>query len=307
MEAAPRPDRIAADWIAADWGGSRLRVWAMGADGAPLAEAASDAGMTTLSHDGYAPALLALVDGWLRAEAPTPVVVCGMAGAREGWAPAGYAAPDTPIAAFADDPATPEAGPRLSVRILRGLRQDAPPDVMRGEETQIAGLCALRPGFEGLVSLPGTHGKWAVVRDGRVTRFRTFLTGELFDLLSRLSVLRHGMGATEDDGAFDAAVAEALDRPAALTAALFSVRARGLMAGQSPEAARGRLSGLLIGAEIAAAADMGAGSVTVVAAPALAARHARALAVAGRPADVIDGAAAARAGLALAHARLFGD
>jgi 2-dehydro-3-deoxygalactonokinase len=296
---------VAADWIAADWGTSRLRVWAMTADGRTLAEAGSDAGMGRLGREDYAPALTTLVAGWLRPEGATPVVVCGMAGAREGWAPAGYADVGGPLDALAEDPATPEAGPRLDVRILRGLKQDAPADVMRGEETQIAGACALRPGLEGLIALPGTHGKWAAVEGGRVRAFRTFLTGELFELLATRSVLRHGMGDAIDEAAFDAAAGEALAAPDQLPALLFGVRARGLLAGQTPPEARGRLSGLLIGAEVAAARALGAGDVTIVAAPGLAERYARALALDGRGADVIDGAEAARAGLWRAYRRLF--
>ena len=84
----------------------------------------------------------------------------------------------------------PTADPRLVVRILPGLSQDDPPDVMRGEETQIAGLLAREPDFDGIACLPGTHTKWAHVSAGEVVSFASYMTGELFGLLAATSVLR---------------------------------------------------------------------------------------------------------------------
>jgi 2-dehydro-3-deoxygalactonokinase len=83
--------------------------------------------------------------------------------------------------------------PRLRVSILPGLKQAVPPDVMRGEETQIAGFLAAAPGFDGVLCLPGTHAKWVQISAEEVVSFRTFMTGELFDLLSTQSVLRHSI------------------------------------------------------------------------------------------------------------------
>src|SRR5690606_5067574 len=77
------PDRIAPDWIAVDWGTSNLRVTAMGAEG-PLATRGSDQGMAQLAPEGFEPALLALISDWLPATGRMPVMICGMAGARQG-------------------------------------------------------------------------------------------------------------------------------------------------------------------------------------------------------------------------------
>ena len=127
--------------------------------------------------------LLGLVGGWLAEGARTDVLICGMAGARGGWAEAPYAAvPCAPgPASFAR---APTRDPRLAVRILPGLRQDTPADVMRGEETQLAGLLAAEPGFEGIACLPGTHTKWAHVSAGEVVSFASYMTGEIFALLA---------------------------------------------------------------------------------------------------------------------------
>lgn len=300
----PATDRIAADWIAADWGTSNLRAWAISDAGAVLAQADSDRGMGRLTAGGYEPALLDLIGGWLAPARTTPVLVCGMAGARQGWVEAAYRPVPCPPLGLPLT-AAPTADPRLAVSIVPGLSQVRPSaDVMRGEETQIAGALARHPGFDGIVCLPGTHSKWAEVSAGEVVSFRSFMTGELFDLLATQSVLRHGLAADGwDDDAFDAAVAEAMARPEALAARLFTLRAEGLLAGLSPDRARARLSGLLIGAELAAARPWWLGrDVLLVGAGTLAALYARALAPLGVTPRTLPAEGAALAGLAQARA-----
>ncbi len=104
------------------------------------------------------------------------------------------------------------------------------------------------PGFDGVLCLPGTHSKWVHLSAGEVVSFQTFMTGEMFALLSEQSVLRHGMaGEGWDEAAFDEGVSDALSRPERIGARLFALRAEGLMSGLVPAAARARLSGLLIG------------------------------------------------------------
>lgn len=271
------------DWIAVDWGTSRLRAWAMDAPGRPLARAQSAQGMGGLAPDAFEPALLALVEPWLAPARITPVIACGMVGARQGWAEAGYrAVPCPPLG----PPLTraPARDPRLAVFIVPGLSQARPSaDVMRGEETQIAGVLAAAPDWDGVLCLPGTHSKWAEVSAGEVVSFRSFLTGELFGWLSSGSVLRHGMaGGGWDEAAFDGGVSDGLSRPEWLTARLFTLRAEGLLAGLPPDAARARLSGLLIGTELAAAKAWWLGREVVIPGEgALAGLYARALGAQG--------------------------
>lgn len=245
---------IAPDWVAADWGTSQLRLWLMEASGTVLEERRAPCGMGGLAPSEFEPALVDLLGGALPEAGRLTVICCGMAGSRQGWTEAPYAsAPCAPPSA--DQAVTaPTTDPRLCVRILPGIRQESPPDVMRGEETQIAGLLAAEPGFDGVACLPGTHTKWVHLSAGEVVSFRSFLTGELFALLAGRSVLRHAMaGEGWDDAAFEAAVSDALSRPAEVAAKLFEIRAASLLQGLSPGAARARLSGLLIGIELAAA------------------------------------------------------
>lgn len=286
------------DWIAVDWGTSNLRVWAMGPEG-PLADAQSDDGMGKLPRDQFEPALLRLIGPWL-GSGITTVVACGMVGSRQGWHEAPYrAVPCTPLdkAALVMVPTTDA---RIRVMLAPGLKQAAPADVMRGEETQIAGALALHPAFDGVLCLPGTHAKWAQISAGEVVSFQTYMTGELFALLSTQSVLRHGMaGDGWDDTAFDAALSDALSRPEKLAARLFALRAEGLIGGLAPASAKARLSGLLIGLELAASRPYWLGqAVTIIGAEGLATSYARALAAQGVTARLLPATACTLAGLA---------
>ena len=290
MSTRPLSALPSAHWIAADWGTSNLRVLALDADGKTIAEASSSEGMGSLSPDGFEPALLRLIGPWL-GPGTTPVLASGMVGARQGWAEAPYrAVPCTPLAAGHLTRA-PTRDPRIRVFIAPGLSQSRPADVMRGEETQIAGALALRPGFDGVFCLPGTHSKWVHVSAGEVISFQTFMTGEMFGLLSRQSVLRHGLAGPEDaddPDAFDAALSDSLSRPELAHARLFSLRAEGLLSGLSPATARSRLSGLLIGLELAAARPYWLGQpVLLIGSSRLCGAYARALAITGCRAETL--------------------
>ena len=242
------------NWIAVDWGTSFLRAWAMDANGAILAKTQCSKGMTTVSPAAFESTLLELIDPWLTdAQPPIQIIACGMVGARQGWVEAPYASvPCLPTSA----PLTkaPTTDPRIEVFIVSGLSQNSPADVMRGEETQIAGFQAEFPKFDGIICLPGTHTKWVHVSAGEVVSFQSFMTGELFACLSQHSVLKHSLrDGVWDDAAFEDALSDSLSRPERICAKLFSLRAEDLLHGLNGGAAKARLSGLLIGAELAAA------------------------------------------------------
>jgi 2-dehydro-3-deoxygalactonokinase len=291
-----------AEWIAVDWGTTNLRAFAM--QGATALERAqSNAGMGKLARDGFEPALTALVGPWIR-NAPLPVIACGMVGSRQGWREAPYrAVPCTPLAPEMTR-LTTACG--IEVHLISGLSQAAPPDVMRGEETQIAGFLSLNPGWDGVLCLPGTHTKWAHLSAGEVVSFQTFMTGELFDLLSSASVLRHAIaGIGWDTAAFEASVQEAMARPERLAARLFSLRASNLLDGTGPAATRASLSGLLIGSEIAAARPYWLGQNLAILGTGTQSRAYRdALALQGVSAMLTDAERATLAGLTAAHRSL---
>ncbi|WP_299962465.1 2-dehydro-3-deoxygalactonokinase [uncultured Roseobacter sp.] len=294
MSDTPTPE-----WIAVDWGTTHLRAFAM-RDATVLARSVSQDGMGRLDRTGFEPALMALVGPWLSA-GPVPVIACGMVGSRQGWVEAPYReVPCVPL-----DPTltpAPVTGD-LAVHVLGGLSQRRPADVMRGEETQIAGFLALNPGWDGVLCLPGTHTKWVHLSAGEVVSFQTFMTGEIFALLSGHSVLRHSLTTDGFDAeAFDTAVSDAMGHPERFAAKLFSLRAGHLLHGTQDAAIRGALSGVLIGAELAAARHYWLGqNIAILGMGDQAQAYQRALRPQGIEAMLVDTERATLAGLTAAY------
>ncbi|MGQ3212757.1 2-dehydro-3-deoxygalactonokinase [Shinella sp.] len=291
-------------YVAVDWGTSSFRLWLIGKDGSVIAERRSGEGMTTAARTGFAEVLASHLAA-VSAPDGLPVLVCGMAGAKQGWIEAGYI--DTP-AALADIPAAAVRIPGVAadIRILPGLaqRDAAAPDVMRGEETQLLGAAGALGDGDHLVCMPGTHSKWVRLSGGKVLGFSTFMTGELFEAIAKNTILSHAIaeaGAISGGtAAFRAAVARMVANPALATSQLFSVRAGSLIAGLSPEDAKARLSGTLIGLEIAGALSLVAEGtpVTLVVSGGLGDLYSEALAAAGLSPSIIDADTAVRNGLA---------
>jgi 2-dehydro-3-deoxygalactonokinase len=297
---------------AVDWGTSSFRLWLLDAAGTVLAERRSGDGMLTAGAEGFGPILekhLAAVG----AAADLPAIVCGMAGARQGWIEAPYvtlpAGLDSILAG-----AVPVPGQSRDIRILPGLAQRSAevPDVMRGEETQLAGILPLFASGRHLICMPGTHSKWVEAGDGVIASFRTWLTGELFSVLSKQSILRHSLGenappALPDNAVFRAACADALTQGGDVGPSLFRIRAATLLNDLKPDEAAATLSGLLIGAEIASARrifDAATDKVILVASGPLGSLYTAALKLAGCAVLQADADEAVRAGLFEAARRL---
>ncbi|MEJ8472902.1 2-dehydro-3-deoxygalactonokinase [Roseibium algae] len=294
-------------WIAADWGTTNLRIWLMSASNDIMAHRQSDKGMGKLKPAEFEAALLDLLDDCLTPDAETPVVICGMAGSRQGWVEAPYITTPCTPPGLADATHVTGTDRRITVSILPGVKQIDPADVMRGEETQIAGFLASEPSFTGIICLPGTHTKWVHVSNGTIASFSTFMSGELFDLLSRQSVLRHGVQQSEiNTEAFSSAIMDIKKAPQNFAAELFGIRAKGLIAGLTPSAAFSRLSGLVIGAELSAL-DLTAapdGNVIILGADRLADAYATGLQALGLSSRKTSVETATLHGLILAHSQL---
>jgi len=240
-----------AAFVAIDWGTSSFRGWSMSAQGGVLAESRGSEGMLHCAGPGFAPVLR---DHLARLGAPTkiPVLICGMAGARQGWVEAPYLNTPTRLDALHEGAVHVDAS--SDIRILPGIAQvraDAP-DVMRGEETQLLGT--IDPAFSGLVCIPGTHSKWVKIEAGAIVEFATYMTGELFSVISQHSILSHAVEAAGQPAAnsrpFRDGVGAALLAPSGLTSSLFRLRAAQLLGFEQRGDGTDRLSGLLIGSEI---------------------------------------------------------
>lgn len=257
MVAKPTAFSNAPYLIAIDWGTSNVRLWVMDKDGHVLDEQRSNKGMSQLATSDYPKVVDELLAPY---DLPSfiSIVICGMAGARAGWQEAPYLS----LPACFEDLATHAV--RLSdyhypVSIIGGMAQPHidKPDVMRGEETILYGAY-LSQSFEdkAVICLPGTHSKWVHLDKNKVTSFTTFMTGELYHLISHHSLLSSLMNNTEfDEGAFCQGLQDARLNPQNLASDLFGLRAANLLQHPYADAPSSRLSGLLIGAEIAGALD----------------------------------------------------
>lgn len=290
--------------IAVDWGSSSLRAYLLNGDGAILDQRADARGV--LGCDGnFATVLAELVGGW-----SGTILLCGMIGSRSGWIELPYLPCPARLAGLAAalHPLQDPALPGHALWFVPGVAVDAAnatPDVMRGEETQLFGL-DLDTG-SAQVCLPGTHSKWATLREGAITGFSTAMTGELFALLRTHSLLGRLMddGQALDATAFERGVARS-GEPGGLLHHLFGVRALGLFERLSPATAPSYLSGLLLGHEIRTLADPARG-VHLVGSAALTSRYALALAQLGFTSIQAPESLAARGLYRIAQARGLHD
>ena len=252
-------------WIAIDWGSSNLRVWALNNNNAILDSILSNDGMLGLASNEFEPLLLEKISKWGVGDANIPILCCGMVGAKQGWVEAPYASIPYNLMQKADNVKVRCSDHRLNVRILGGLRQDNPADVMRGEETQIRGFLSIFSNFDGIICLPGTHTKWVHVSAGEVISFRTFMSCELFDLLSKYSVLKHSVKSDGwDDEEFKSAVSESISNPQKIFSDFFKLRADHLLKQVEQSELRSKLSGYIIGAELAGAKPYWLGQNVVI-------------------------------------------
>ena len=294
----------------ADWGTTRFRLWTLDANGAVLGESRGDDGLLKAKEAGFEPTLerhLASVG----APDDLPVVICGMAGSRTGWIEAPYmslpAGLDGIVKAAVRVPAC------RHIIMLPGVarRDETAPDVMRGEETKLLGL-VYRGIRDAVVVMPGTHAKWAHIVDGGFADYRTFMTGEFFALLKDKSVLAgalEGAGAVDPNGtAFVAGVRASLETPELISNALFSIRAGWLVHDRKPTDQLARLSGLLIGLEVAGGRTLfgKSGEVLLLSDDAMGALYASALEIAGLQVKRVAADELVRDGLFMAAKHAFG-
>lgn len=280
--------------IAVDWGTTNRRVFVLDAHGQVVDRFVDGAGVLSILPNEFPDVMAMLRDRC----GGRPMLLAGMIGSNRGW----IAAP------YVDCPATVEtvaaglvAVEGQNIRIVPGVadRTDGRADVMRGEEVQLLG--ALAGGMIGPdmhACNPGTHAKWARLKDGAIAGFKTVMTGEMFAMLRRHSLLAGPLSGEVTPGeAFQEGVRTALERRE-LLADIFSIRARTLLGTLAPENVPSFGSGLLVGSDVAIGLDfVGTGSVALIGDPALTRLYACALALAGRQSQQIDGEAAFLAGI----------
>lgn len=241
--------------------------------GSPLSRAARSEAFREVLDENLA-ANFGPVQAWER----LPVLCCGMVGSRQGWAEAGYVRAPCDAKAVAKAITwvpNPKSDSNRRIGIISGVdwapatagassarRPHEAPDVMRGEETQLIGAVEAMSASGELrkpwvACLPGTHTKWVDMRGGFIARFASYMTGELFEVVTRHSLLSKSVGeptASESDrlASFDSGIL-CSKQPGGLAMKLFSTRRADLCGALCSDRAGAYVSGMLIGDEVRAA------------------------------------------------------
>jgi len=279
------------DFLSCDWGTTSFRLrWVCGAERNVVREIREPAGIRSLYDEAvrggakneaeraevFARFLRGKLEELLAHENPSPrpmpLVISGMASSSVGWRELPYARTPFPLDG---------SGLRSQELIWNGPGWLGPTylfsgvateyEMMRGEETEIVGLmaepdlAALRK--DCLLILPGTHSKHVWIENASVVDFRTFMTGELFEVMGRQSLLRASLDMTAstagdsfsetDRAAFREGVLWAKER--GLAGGIFRVRTRAVLGGRPLTENTRFFSGVLIGAELE---SIGRGSET---------------------------------------------
>lgn len=265
-----------AQLIALDWGTTSLRAYRLGEQGRVLEQRSLGAGIMQLPttarpiagqmcSDGFELAFDEACGDWLDLEPNLPVIACGMVGSAQGWREAVYQETPASVGALSSTLVTVRSVRGVDIHIVPGVLQRSElPNVMRGEETQVLGILSSLPASETgkplLIGLPGSHSKWVRAVDGRIVHFDTFMTGEVYAALSSHTILGRTLQRSEvfDSAAFDrgVGVARSAQGAAGPLSTIFSSRTLGLTGVLSGAAQSDYLSGLLIGHEIVALAQL---------------------------------------------------
>jgi 2-dehydro-3-deoxygalactonokinase len=240
--------------IVADWGTSNFRAWALSGDGAVLHGLSDPRGLLSVTDGCFAETFRAVCGPWLAGAERVPAILSGMIGSRSGWKEAPYLPAPVSLDSLAKNlcPLGEVAGAMVSIVPGISLDDPAEPDVMRGEEAQILGALHALGRSSGSFLLPGTHSKWAMVSEGRLTRFRTYMTGEVFGLMRKTGTIAQLVeGEAIEPAAFRRGVEHARAAQGRdLLHALFGTRAQSLLGRLPGNEVAGYLSGLLIGSEL---------------------------------------------------------
>ena len=267
--------------IAIDWGTTSFRAYRLAPDGKVLESRSAPKGILAVPPGGFPAVLDTELGEWIK---EAPIVMSGMVGSRQGWVEAPY----VPCPAGFEEIAAAVREVRKGLWIVPGVScLDGVPDVMRGEEVQVLGA-----GVDGLICLPGTHSKWVEVKGGRIERFSTHMTGELYAVLRQHSILGRMMEEGEPDARAFRDGVERSGEAGGLLHHLFGVRTRGLMGALGPAASASYLSGLLIGHEMRSCA---ATEVSLLGAPELTKLYETCATVLGIEARTLDPQAGVRA------------
>jgi 2-dehydro-3-deoxygalactonokinase len=242
-------------FIGIDWGSTNFRAYLIDKQGEVLAKKQASCGMLTLQPQEFAETLRSQIGDWLDTHANIPIIMAGMVGARQGWVEAEYLHCPVQLGQLSKLLTKVDFDKQHEAYIVPGLAvtQGGDPDVMRGEETQLFGAMS-KDSKHDIFCMPGTHSKWVVVENYAVQTFRTYMTGELFSLLEKHSILSKQISEHINEDVFYEGIEHA-KRYRGLLSDLFKIRSATLLGQRDQELTYSYLSGLLIGYEVMESRD----------------------------------------------------
>ena len=235
-------------WVALDWGTSNFRAYLMDNNNV-IDQVSTQEGMKFINQNEFEKILIKNIDAWNNKFDIKVIIASGMVGAKQGWIEVPYI--NSPCDIRNVNFKTFKILDDANIHILSGVSQFNPSDVMRGEETQIAGFLLNNVDFNGSICLPGTHSKWVNLNSYNIQEFTTFLTGELYEIIKKYSILNHSLNTTElDDEIVKSSAKLIIENPSFITNKLFEIRADNLLKNSNQTSNNSKLVGYLLGIEL---------------------------------------------------------
>ncbi len=268
-------------FIAIDWGTTSFRAYYVDENGSVINEVAAPEGILSVKDGKFDQALEGHIGSW---DKTIPILASGMITSRQGWIERPYL--DCPAGAsdLAQALHIHKTNTGRTIHFATGLHYSSkatPHDVMRSEETQVFG--SLGTGATHFVT-PGTHSKWIDVTDGKITKFATYMTGEVYAVLHNHTILGRLITSDNDhEPSFLRGADAAFADPAGFLHTIFATRTLGLFNDLSGDELASYLSGVVIGTEVAHAIKHHSKNVkyVVLASPKIGLRYVRAMEAAG--------------------------
>lgn len=244
--------------IAIDWGTTSFRAYLFDRDGEITDRVAAPAGIMQGEDVVFEEVLYDQIGRWVEEHPAVPIIASGMITSRQGWIETPYLPCPARINDLSLNLTEHLSSHGQKIYFVPGVCQKIPTaNIMRGEETQMAGLNSKNPV---IAILPGTHSKWIRMEQETIQQFSTFMTGELFAALTQHTILGRLLTDAEDPEGFSRGVREgfsAREQSGGILSRLFGARAMPLLELMDPESIRDYLSGLLLGTEIQEAVRSG--------------------------------------------------
>ena len=280
------------NFIVADWGSTNIRAF-LYLDGKQVEIKKSHEGVTTVRGKDCEGAFDRLTAEWFQKYGPMPTIMAGMVGSINGWTDAAYLDCPVDLGELSSQLTEVHHSKGYKIRIVPGIcvRDKDNWNVIRGEETQLAGAFKLSPSK--VYIMPGTHCKWVLADGSRVNSFRTAMTGEMHSIMMKYSLVGLGAGEQEDSEPDFMAGLERGYTENNIVPRLFEIRGANILGGIKPCHVGEFLSGLLIGAEVASMQKIFKftkedSPLTVIANDFFYARYEKALKLAGLEAKQLD-------------------